>query len=151
MRIGAYHDSQLFENNNPVDHVENQKDNRKRNSWHLLHFFALVSLSCPNKGGHRCELQKWDEDKNCANDHPNVKQCHIGHSWNIASHGTKHSCHGKERGHSKRHSTYNHRNKVINKLLSEKQVKLWFYKLPPAGLAGVNPRGCAEKFIKEQY
>ena len=32
-----------------------------------------------------------------------------------------------------------------------KQVKPWFYNLPPAGLAGVNPRGCAEKFIKAQY
>ena len=31
------------------------------------------------------------------------------------------------------------------------QVKPWFYNLPPAGLAGVNPRGCAEKFIKAQY
>ena len=36
-------------------------------------------------------------------------------------------------------------------LLVHEQVKPWFYNLPPAGLAGVNPRGCAEKFKKAQY
>ena len=41
--------------------------------------------------------------------------------------------------------------KWLNLQHKTKQVKPWFYNLPPAGLAGVNPRGCAEKFIKAQY